>query len=219
MKEIYWGFPADTPAFFRDSLVQVVGRTYDLTRDNSNGSKSQAWAAGGWMLYRSGLIADVFGVQAAFYTSQPLSAPSGEGGTKLLTPSQSALNVFGQAYVRAQILDQEFRVGRQLVNTPLINAQDGRMVPNTFEGLTLDSLPDTDRNYDYALGYLTAIKQRDSNIFISMSDALAGGNVGDRGAPFGMVKYRPFAELSTILMNYYVPDFVNSGFLQAEYDF
>jgi hypothetical protein len=219
MKEIYWDFPADTPAFFRDSLVEVVGRTYDLTRDNSDGSKSQAWAAGGSLVYRSGLIADVFGVQAALYTSQPLSAPSGEGGTKLLTPSQNALNSFGQAYARAQIGDQEFRGGRQLVNTPLINAQDSRMVPNTFEGLTLDTLPDKDRNYDYAVGYLTAMKQRDSNTFISMSDALAGGNVGDRGTPFGMVKYQPFAELSTLFMNYYLPDFLNTAFLQAEYDF
>jgi hypothetical protein len=29
------------------------------------------------------------------------------------------------------------------------------MVPNTFEGITLDTLPDKDRDYDYAVGYLT----------------------------------------------------------------
>jgi hypothetical protein len=94
MKEIYWDFPAETPAFFRDTLVQVVARTYDLTRDNSDGSKTQGWAAGGWLAYRSGLIGDVFGIQAAFYTSQPLFAPGDEPGSKLLTPNQGALNVF-----------------------------------------------------------------------------------------------------------------------------
>ena len=219
MKEIYWDFPPETSAFFRDTLVQVVARTYDLTRDNSDGSKTQGWAAGGWLAYRSGLIGDVFGVQAAFYTSQPLFAPGDEPGSKLLTPNQGALNVFGQAYARAQIYDQEFRGGRQLVDTPLINPQDNRMVPNTFEGITLDTLPDKDRDYDYAVGYLTTIKQRDSNTFISMSDAIAGGNAGDRGAAFGMLRYRPLEGLSTILMNYYVPDFVNTGFAQAEYTF
>jgi hypothetical protein len=219
MREIYWDFPADTPAFFRDTLIQVVGRTYDLSRDNSNGSKSNAWAAGGWIVYRSGLLADIFGLQAAFYTSQPLFGPSDESGTKLLTPNQNALNVFGQAYARAQITDQEFRVGRQLVNTPLINAQDNRMVPNTFEGLTLDTLPDKDRSYDYVVGYLTTIKQRDSNNFISMSNAIAGGNTADRGAPFGMFRYQPFPQLSTVFMDYAVPDFANTAFLQAEYDF
>jgi hypothetical protein len=127
--------------------------------------------------------------------------------------------VFGQAYARAQILDQELRGGRQLVDTPLINPQDNRMVPNTFEGITLDTLPDKDRDYDYAVGYLTTIKQRDSNTFTSMSDAIAGGNAADRGAALGMLRYRPFEGFSTILMNYYLPDFVNTGFAQAEYTF
>jgi hypothetical protein len=43
MNEIYWQFSKDTPAFFRDSLLQFVARTYYLTRDNFDGSKSQAW--------------------------------------------------------------------------------------------------------------------------------------------------------------------------------
>jgi hypothetical protein len=219
MKEIYWDFPDDTPAFFRDSLIQVVARTYDLTRDNSDASKTQGWAAGGWVVYRSGLIGDIFGIQAAFYTSQPIIAPNNDPGSKLLTQNQGALNALGQAYARAQIYDQEFRGGRQLVDTALINPQDNRMVPNTFEGITLDTLTDKDRDYDYAIGYLTAIKQRDSNSFISMSEAIAGGEVADRGAAFGMLRYRPIDGLSTVLMDYYLPDFVNTGFVQAEYTF
>ena len=219
MREFYWQLRPDTPAFFRDSLVQIVARTYYLTRDNSDGSKSQAWTGGGWIAWRSGLIGDIFGVQAAVYTSDPFFAPGDEGGTKLLTPDQGSLNMLGQAYARAQFYDQEFRGGRQLVDTPLINPQDNRMVPNTFEGITLVTLPDKDRSYDYAVGYLTDIKPRDSNDFISMSDALAGSDVGNRGASFGMVRYRPFSGFSTVFMDYYVQDFINSGFAQAEYDF
>ena len=52
-----------------------------------------------------------------------------------------------------------------------------------------------------------------------MSDALAGSDVANRGATFGMVKYRPFSGFSTVFMDYYVQDFVNTGFAQAEYDF
>jgi hypothetical protein len=220
MNEIYWRLPGDTPAFFSDSLLQFVARSYYMTRDNFNGTKSQAWTAGGWIAYRSGLIGDLFGVHAAFYTSQKLFGPSDEGGTKLLTPEQDPLNMLGQVYGRINLPgEQEIRGGRQLVDTPLINPQDNRMVPNTFEGATLVTLPDKDRSYDYAVGYLWNIKQRDSNDFISMSDALASGDVVNRGAPFGMVKYRPFAGLSTVFMDYYVQDFVNTGFAQAEYDF
>ena len=219
MNEIYWQFPSDTPAFFRDSLLQFVARTYYLTRDNFDGTRSQAWAAGGWLAFRSGLIGDMFGVHAAYYTSQKLFGPLDEDGTKLLAPGQNSLGMLGQIYGRVQIGDQEIRGGRQLVDTPLINPQDNRMVPNTFEGATLVSLPDKDRNYDYAVGYLWNVKQRDSNDFIPMSDALASGDVVNRGAPFGMVKYRPFSGLSTAVMDYYVQDFVNTGFAQAEYDF
>src|SRR3954469_3405852 len=32
MREVFWGFPETMPAFFRDSMVQVVAPTYDLTR-------------------------------------------------------------------------------------------------------------------------------------------------------------------------------------------
>ena len=88
MSEFYWRFPSDTPAFFREFLLQFVARTYYLTRDNFDGSRSQAWTGGGWIAFRSGLIADVFGVHAAYYTSQPIFAPSDEGGTRLLNPNQ-----------------------------------------------------------------------------------------------------------------------------------
>ena len=111
MNEIYWRrYTADTPAFFRDSLVQFVARTYYLTRDNFDGSKSQAWAAGGWLAFRSGLIGDVFGVHVAAYTSQPIFAPPDEGGTKLLAPPQNSIGVLGQIYGRIQVVDQEIRI-------------------------------------------------------------------------------------------------------------
>jgi hypothetical protein len=219
MNEIYWRYSPDTPAFFRDSLLQLVTRTYYLTRDNSDGSKSQAWAVGGWLAFRSGLIGDVFGVHVAAYTSQPVFAPPDQDGTKLLSPGQNSIGVLGQVYGRVQLGDQEIRGGRQLVDTPLINPQDNRMVPNTFEGTTLVSLPDKDRNYDYSVGYLWNIKQRDSNDFVPMSDALAGSDVINHGAAFGMIKYRPFSGLSLTAMDYNVQDLVNTGFAQAEYDF
>jgi hypothetical protein len=219
MKEFYWQYSEDTPAFFRESLLQYVARTYYFNRDNNDGSRSQAWAAGGWLAFRSGLIGDVFGVHLAGYTSQPIFAPADEGGTRLLAPGQNSIAVLGQVYGRVQIGDQEIRGGRQLIDTPLINPQDNRMVPNTFEGATLVSLPDKDRNYDYSVGYLWTIKQRDSNDFIPMSDALTGSDTFNHGAAFGMIKYRPLPGLSLVAMDYNVQDMVNSAFGQVEYDF
>ena len=118
MNEIYWQYSSETPAFFREFLLQFVARSYYLTRDNSDGSKSQALAGGGWVAFRSGLIGDMFGVHIAGYTSQPIFAPSDEGGTKLLAPPQNSIGVLGQVYGRVQLGDQEIRGGRQLVDTP-----------------------------------------------------------------------------------------------------
>jgi outer membrane porin, OprD family len=222
MNEAYWPqYTAETPAFFRDSFLQYVVRTFEFTSDNFNGSKSQALATGGWLAFRSGLIGDVFGVHAAAYTSQPIFAPLDEGGTKLLAPVQNSISVLGQIYGRIQIGDQEIRAGRQLVDTPLINPQDNRMVPNTFEAATLVSLPDRDRNYDYSVGYLWNMKQRDWNTFIPMSDVVAGSNtsVSNDGAAFAMFRYRPVAGLSLAAMDYNLQDFLNARFAQAEYDF
>jgi hypothetical protein len=220
MKEIYWDSRSkEMPAFFRDALVQYVARTYYMNRDNLDGSRSQAWAAGGWLAFRSGLIGDMFGVQAAFYGSEKLFAPPDQDGTKLLAPGQTNINVLGQIYGRIQLGDQEIRGGRQLIDTPLINPFDVRMVPNTFEATTLVSLPDKDRFYDYALGYIWNIKQRDSNDFISMSDALAGTDTQNHGTPFGMIRLRPVPGLVLTAMDYNVQNFINSGFGQAEYDF
>ncbi len=52
MREVFRGFGDDTPAFVRDALMQVVGRTYHLKRENFDGTTSQAWAGGGWLAYR-----------------------------------------------------------------------------------------------------------------------------------------------------------------------
>jgi len=67
------------------------------------------------------------------------------------------------------------------------------------------------------LGYLQSIKQRDSNIFIPMSVALAGDDVANRGAAFAMLKLRPVPGLSAAFMDYYIKDYINTAFAQVEY--
>jgi len=224
MREIDWRdvfgqFKDDTPLFFRDSVIQIVARSYYLTRNNFDGTRSQAWAAGGWIAYRSGLIANFFGVHGAFYTSQKLYGPQDESGTLLLNPEQKPLDVLGQAYGFVRISDQEVRGGRMLVNTPLLNPEDSRMIPIAFEGVQLVSLPVKGRIYDYAFGYVWNVKQRNSSSFISMSEAIAGHDMFNRGASFGMIKFRPLPGLSTAFMDYYIEDYINSLFAQGEYTF
>ena len=128
-------------------------------------------------------VADLIGIGGAYYTSQKIFGDPDQGGTLLLAPGQGPINVLGKAYVRARVLDNDFRGDRQLVDTPLISPRDNRMVPIPYEAATINSVPDKDRMYDYAAGYLWNTKLRDSNDFKPMSDALAGrGRRRPRGA-------------------------------------
>jgi hypothetical protein len=52
-----------------------------------------------------------------------------------------------------------------------------------------------------------------------MSRALAGPGAIDHGSPFAMVKLRPTAGMSLIVMDYHIEDYINTGFGQVEYAF
>ena len=103
----------------------------------------------------------------AYYTSQKLFGPLMKAAPSCWPRRKTRSACSDSSMGVCKSSDQEIRGGRQLVDTPLINPQDNRMVPNTFDGATLVSLPDKDRNYDYCGRLSLDIKQRDSNDFIS----------------------------------------------------
>ncbi|SDR60312.1 outer membrane porin, OprD family [Rhizobiales bacterium GAS191] len=209
---------AHAPSFFRDSLLELQLRSFYFDRRNFDLTRAKAWTDGGSITYQSGLLGDVIGVVGAYYTSQRLIADRDEGGTKLLAPPNRPLSVLAQAYMRTDLFGQELRAGRQLVDTPLLNPYDSRMVPIAFEGVTLSSIPDEGKSYDYTFGYIWKTKLRDSNTFVDMASAL-GEVRSERGAVFGMLRFRPTAELTATVMDYFIDDTVNTGFGQLEYRF
>ena len=93
----FWGdvfgrpIPDDSPSFFCDSLVQVVARTYLLSREISMVQSLRQWQVAG----------DLIGIGGAYYTSQKIFGDPDQGGTLLLAPGQGPINVLGKAYVRS----------------------------------------------------------------------------------------------------------------------
>jgi hypothetical protein len=204
--------------FFKDTTLDLHPRTYYFVRDNFDGSKNQAWAGGGWLAYHSGLLANTFHIGATLYTSQPIVAPDNEGGTLLLTSEQDPINTLGIAYLGAKFWGQDLLVGRQMVDTPLINRRDNRMIPITFEGATIRSDTGKDARFEYIAGYLSRFRPRDSNDFDFISQGFATNDV-DAGTPFGWFRYRPNANLSFAAENYWVEDTINTGYVEAIYKF
>lgn len=155
-------------------------RSYYFDQESLAGDASTAWALGGWAGVRSPWWGDALQLGVVGYTSQRLYGPEDKSGTLLLQSDQDAINVIGLAWVALRFAGQTFTAYRQLIDRPFINAQDNRMLPNTFEAYTLSGGAG---EFDYTGGYIAKIKNRDSERFVSMSQD-AGGSGSDKGVYF-----------------------------------
>ena len=208
----------DTPAFFRDTKLNLNFRTYYFYRDKYDDTVSEAWALGGALSYQSGWFLNHFGVGAVLYTSQRLYGPDDRDGTLLLQEGQHGYTVVGQIYGRVKLIEDNFvNIYRYEYNTPYINKNDNRMTPNTFEGYTFTGAyggKDGALGFNYGGGYITKIKERNSDRFKWMSQdagadvkkgvALVGGRVSYKGFSFGAI-------------NYYSDDIINIFYTEGSY--
>jgi hypothetical protein len=209
--------PKPTHPFFRDQRLDLNLRTYYKYNDKFDDSLSEAWALGGALTYKSGYLLDHFSLGAGVYTSQPLYAPEDRDGTLLLKPGQEGYTVLGQLYGEIKVLpDNFFRFYRQEYNTPYINKNDNRMTPNTFEGYSFQGAYGGEKGAPglrYGGGYITKIKERNSDKFVWMSRD-AGANV-DRGVALAGLNFSqgPF---SIGAIDYYSDDIINIFYTEAK---
>ena len=202
------------PPFFRDMDVNARLRSFYFNRQNDNGTASEAWTLGGWVDFASGWLLDTFAIGATYYTSLPAYAPEDRPGSLLLTPGQGAIGVFGQAWGALRYKDYALLKGyRQWIDDGYVNPQDNRMIPNTFEAATLSGKLDWVR---YDLGYVAAIKPRDSNDFIAMSRQ-AGAPGDGKGLILSTLAFTPNKQLLIYAGNFYALDVFNTAFAKAEY--
>jgi hypothetical protein len=209
----------DTPAFFRDTKLNLNIRSFYLYRDKYDpGDKIEAGALGGALAYQSGWFLDRFSIGSVLYTSQELYGPDTRDGTLLLKPRQQGYTVVGQLYARVKLVEDNFlNLYRYEYNTPYINKNDNRMTPNTFEGYTFNGTyggKEGALGFRYGGGYITKIKERNSDEFVWMSrDAgadvnrgvfVGGANMSYKGLTFGAI-------------NYYSDDIINIFYTEGSY--
>jgi hypothetical protein len=208
----------DMPPFLRDTDLNLQLRTYYFFQQELDRSYKEAWAAGGWVEYKSGWLWDLFSGGATLYTSQPVYAPSDRDGTKLLTPVQDGYTVLGQLYGKIKLYERnEFRFFRQSYDTPYINRNDSRMTPNTFEGYSVHGAFGDGKvgpGFQYGGGYVPKIKERNSDEFIYMSQA-AGAKV-DRGTAMAGGRFT-CGPSSIGAIEYYTPDILNIFYAEAKH--
>ncbi len=199
-----------------DTQVKFNFRTMSFDRDRYDGSESAAIAAGGWAGLKSGYFFEHLAIGVTGYTSQKLHGDADKDGTSMLAPGQEGYTVLGELY--ADILFTEnlnLYVGRKEFDTPFINRNDNRMTPNSFEAIVLQgkSAFNDGGALNYGLGYFDAIKDRNSDDFVSM--AADAGAETERGVYTAGALYKK-GDFSIGAIDYLSPDVINIAYAEAK---
>jgi hypothetical protein len=204
----------DLPAFVRETELSVDFRTYYFRRRTVANVDAEATAIGGTVRYRSGWLLDRLQLGAALFTSQKLYGPIRRDGTGLLRRRQRAYTVFGEAFASLQAFGQELTGYRQPLALPYLNGNDGRMTPNTFEGITFRGEYGPVR---YSAGHLFEIKRRNDDHFVSFSEAAAAEGGGKKDLSFVGIRIEPIGGLELGAINHYVEDTLNTAYAEIDW--
>ena len=189
-------------------------RTYYLHRDYDTANTRAGWALGGGLEFRSGWWEDRVRFGATISTSQKLYGPSDKDGTQLFKPGPEAFTVISEAYATLRLGgDHGVRLGRQTIDLPYMGKHDLRMIPNTFNAVTIGNKPGD--GLAYMAGYVDSIKYKDSDEFTPMSEA-AGADDTDKGLTFWGFRYRMPDQSVYGLIHQRTPDLFHTTFAKAE---
>ncbi len=107
-------------------------------QDQENGGDHTGDTAIGGKLTLEYKEADQFAVRATLYGSFALTDPENTGVGFYGSDDESYLSL-GELYLRTRLSETVITVGRQSVDTPFANSDDIGMVPNSFEGVVVES--------------------------------------------------------------------------------
>lgn len=123
---------------------------YDYVNENTGKTKDHAaWGLGGSLIYSTGYL-NGFSATAGVYTTHTINTDNaidgggdygkaGKDTYSRATGSGSHIDVLALAYFEYTFSQSSVKVGRQTFESTLIRTNDTKMIPNTFEGLSIQS--------------------------------------------------------------------------------
>ncbi|HBN8522178.1 TPA: OprD family porin [Pseudomonas aeruginosa] len=187
-------------------------------RDNKAGpSKTAEWAQGFKLDYQSGYTAGTIGLGIDALGLWGITLDSGtgrhQGSTMIPSDGNSAVGEWSRlgATFKAKVSKTEFRAGALLPKLPILVFNDGRLLPQTFEGGMVTSSEFDDLTL--VAGKLTKATGRGSSDRTGLS--VAGGKEDSNDFSFGGVDYQLNKNL---LLQYYhasLKDYYRQDFLGA----
>jgi len=145
--------------------------------------------------------------------------------------NKAALDRLEELYIRYRIKNSQLIMGRQFINTPFINKQDGRMRPTVVEGIYLHSK--IENNWAVEVGWLTRMSPRSTVSWYDTGESIGiyspgvntdgtksdyPGNTNSKGIAIAGVQFKN----NLILLgawNTYVENIMNTVLLQPEIRF
>lgn len=141
------------------------------------------------------------------------------------------INRVEEFYIKYQYKGLKAIVGRQLLNTPFINLQDGRMRPTAVEGIWIEQ--NISQKSAIQLGWLYAIAPRSTSKWTSIADAIGiysvgvdaqgvksqyGGNVQSKGAFMINYQWKARSNFKINVWDLYLDNIFNIALVQADFE-
>lgn len=130
--------------FIKDSKATLSLRNLYVNGDNRDGtadpSKSEEWAQGFMLNYQSGFTEGTvgFGVDLLGLTGVTLDTGSGrhQGGGIIPDDGDSAADTWSRfgATAKMRVAQSELKIGTLMPKLPILVANDGRLLPQTYQG-------------------------------------------------------------------------------------
>lgn len=232
---------------FKKGQLHGHFRYYFMATDNARGlSDYYANAAGGGIKYETALFKGFqFGVSGFFVFnigSSNLSVPDPTthqlnryeiGLFDMEDPSNKKdIDRLEELYLKYNWKQSHILLGKQLINTPFINLQDGRMRPTEVNGL-YGEINDIE-NTKIEGGYLYELSPRSTVKWFKVDESIgiysAGvnpdstksgypGNLESRGIVMLGVTQKLGKKISVKIWDVFVENIFNSAFIQADYNY
>lgn len=226
--------------------AKVSGQWRTMYMKDTNKGNLQDWhglATGGKLKIETAKFSH-FKFGLAGYVSQELSSnkavvdPTNKnkasryvlGMFNVENPNDNTVAFLGEAYLNWSIKNHSITVGRMKLNTPMMNAFDGRMIPTLFQGVWGKSK--LSKSLSIQGGVITDIAIRGAERFKSIDTAV--GTLPQGKAPNGQnsdyagnlttdyigvfsVNYQPVKGAKLQVWDYYWDNVMNSAYFQGDY--
>lgn len=219
-------------------------RSYFMTTDNTgNLSDYYAWAVGGWLHFQTATWRGFsMGIGGAF-NFNVLSSDLGKRDSATGAPNRYEIGLFDvenpnnrrdldrleELWLRYRWRKSHLTVGQQLLQSPFINHQDGRMRPTAEAGAWVEMNEWT--NLKVEGGWIWRISPRSTVRWYTIGESIGlyprginpdgtssgySGNVTSNGIGLLGITYRPTREVKLQLWDQYVENIFNTAFFQAD---